>query len=87
MPWGSAIAAKAVTATANGLERLTARRPVDLLPEIAHVHVYDVGAVDVLVVPGTLQQLKAIEDLRGSASSSTIRTRMTEPSSRKMRVR
>src|SRR4051812_34504473 len=66
-PRRAAVGAQAVAGAADGLDRATAERPVDLLAQVAHVHVDHVRAVLVLVVPGHLEQLVAREDLAGPA--------------------
>jgi hypothetical protein len=60
---------EAVADAANSLQRVVAERPVDLLPQVADVHVDDVRTVLVGGVPRTLDQLVTGDRLAGTALS------------------
>ena len=63
--WAS-VDSQSVAGAADGLDRLAAERAVDLLAQVAHVHVDHVRPVLVVVVPGVLQQLEAREHPAGA---------------------
>src|SRR5919108_2521896 len=57
------LATKAVAGAAHSLDRVAPERAVDLLSEVANVHVDDVRAVFVRVVPAVLEEVEAREHL------------------------
>src|ERR671918_238143 len=61
------VLAQPVPSAPYGLDRLPAEGPVDLLPQVPHVHVHNVGVAVVGEVPHVLDQPASAQDLAGMA--------------------